>query len=461
MDYKQTYLKYKQKYSKLLKDQKGGEPFLTDLQAKQAYLWLFAKNQRQLQLIFGQNPIRLLLPLGNITLNHQHRLSLMTKGYLSVLLSSRLIGPVRLGNNIKLMHQLAKCIMSRLHIVPRISPPTCVATIRHTRSVNSVAFHAVPLLATGSEEGSVKLWDCSNPQIPPTLLAELTEHISYRDQVSSIALHPTLPLLAIGTYQGNLILWNCTYAENPTLIVNLTDHIVEVNSVAFHPTLPLLASGSDSSFKLWNCPDAQNPPTLLATIEEYTGVATLVAFHPTLPLLASSSDNNTIKLWDCSNPNIPTPIADLTEHTDSITPIADLTEHTDSITPIADLTEHTDSITSVAFHPTLPLFASGSKDKTIKLWNCQNAQNPPILLATIQEHTDIVNSVVFHPTLSLLASGSDDRTVKLWDCSIPQIPILVANLTDHTYHVMSVAFHSTLHLLATGSVDRSVKLWQL
>ena len=38
MDYKQKYLKYKQKYLRLLKDQKGGEPFLTDLQAKQAYL---------------------------------------------------------------------------------------------------------------------------------------------------------------------------------------------------------------------------------------------------------------------------------------------------------------------------------------------------------------------------------------------------------------------------------------
>ena len=38
MDYKQKYLKYKQKYLKMLKDQKGGGLFLTDLQARQAYL---------------------------------------------------------------------------------------------------------------------------------------------------------------------------------------------------------------------------------------------------------------------------------------------------------------------------------------------------------------------------------------------------------------------------------------
>ena len=34
LKYKQNYLKYKQRYLRLLKDQKGGEPFLTDLQAK-------------------------------------------------------------------------------------------------------------------------------------------------------------------------------------------------------------------------------------------------------------------------------------------------------------------------------------------------------------------------------------------------------------------------------------------
>ena len=34
MDYKQKYLKYKQKYLNLLKDQKGGKPFLFDLLVK-------------------------------------------------------------------------------------------------------------------------------------------------------------------------------------------------------------------------------------------------------------------------------------------------------------------------------------------------------------------------------------------------------------------------------------------
>ncbi len=61
--------------------------------------------------------------------------------------------------------QLARRIMSRLHILPLISPPTCVATRGHTNSVRSVAFHPnQPLQATGSFDNTVRLWDCSYPK---------------------------------------------------------------------------------------------------------------------------------------------------------------------------------------------------------------------------------------------------------------------------------------------------------
>ena len=60
----------------------------------------------------------------------------------------------------------------------------------------------------------------------------------------------------------------------------------------------------------------------------------------------------------------------------------------------------------------------------------------------------------------ILATGSRDNTVKLWDCTDPQNPILVANLTEHTESVTSVAFHPTLYLLATGSSNGTVKIWR-
>jgi len=38
-------------------------------------------------------------------------------------------------------------------------------------------------------------------------------------------------------------------------------------------------------------------------------------------------------------------------------------------------------------------------------------------VATLAEHSDVVNCVAFHPTAPLLATGSDDKTVKLWRLS--------------------------------------------
>ena len=39
-----------------------------------------------------------------------------------------------------------------------------------------------------------------------------------------------------------------------------------------------------------------------------------------------------------------------------------------SATCVATLAGHSNSVTSVAFHPTAPLLATGSLDKTVKLW---------------------------------------------------------------------------------------------
>ena len=63
------------------------------------------------------------MALGNITLNHHYRLSLLTKGSLSVVLASKLV----------VSKILARRIILCLHVLLPISSPTCVATRRvHT-----------------------------------------------------------------------------------------------------------------------------------------------------------------------------------------------------------------------------------------------------------------------------------------------------------------------------------------
>ena len=72
---------------------------------------------------------------------------------------------------------------------------------------------------------------------------------------------------------------------------------------------------------------------------------------------------------------------------------------------------HTTHVRSVAFSPDGKTLASGSYDKTIKLWNVASGKNT----ATLNGHTGWVISVAFSPDGKTLATGSTDGSVKLWD----------------------------------------------
>ena len=75
---------------------------------------------------------------------------------------------------------------------------------------------------------------------------------------------------------------------------------------------------------------------------------------------------------------------------------------------------HIGCVNSVAFHPTAPLLATGSDDKTVRLWLLSSDNSSATCVATLAGHGYFVYSVVFHPTAQLLATGSDDKTVRLW-----------------------------------------------
>ena len=55
-----------------------------------------------------------------------------------------------------------------------------------------------------------------------------------------------------------------------------------------------------------------------------------------------------------------------------------------------------------------------------------------------------------------LASGSVDKTIKLWDAQTRQE---LARLKGHDFYVWSVAFSPDGRTLASGSADNTVKLW--
>ena len=85
-----------------------------------------------------------------------------------------------------------------------------------------------------------------------------------------------------------------------------------------------------------------------------------------------------------------------------------------SATCVATLEGHSSFVFSVAFHPTAPLLATGSRDKTLRLWLLSSDNSSATCVATLEGHRERGTSVAFHPTAPLLATGSWDTTARLW-----------------------------------------------
>src|SRR5205823_862410 len=122
--------------------------------------------------------------------------------------------------------------------------------------------------------------------------------------------------------------------------------------------------------------------------------------------------------------------------------------------PYEILKAHMAAVNAIAISPDGKTLASGSADKTIKLWSLPEGK----LLATLDRHATAVNAIAISPDGKTLASGSADKTIKLW--SLPEGKLL-ATLDRHESAVNAVAISPDGKTLASGSADKTIKLWSL
>src|SRR5207253_9160003 len=73
-------------------------------------------------------------------------------------------------------------------------------------------------------------------------------------------------------------------------------------------------------------------------------------------------------------------------------------------------------------------------------------------------HSHAVTAVAFSPDGIMLATGSGDRTIKLWD---PATGRLLDTLTGHQAHVVALSFSTDGGLLAAACAGHKLVVWEL
>ncbi len=127
------------------------------------------------------------------------------------------------------------------------------------------------------------------------------------------------------------------------------------------------------------------------------------------------------------------------------------------VTEINRLEGHGDIVWDVTFSPDGKLLASGSRDKSVKIWRPDG-----ILLQTLKAHSESITSLSFSSDGNLLASASRDKTVKIWRKNPESGGFYSQPVTilGHGDWVDKVSFSPNGKLLVTGSKNQIIKIWR-
>jgi len=199
----------------------------------------------------------------------------------------------------------------------------------------------------------------------------------------------------------------------------------------------LVSASRDKTIKFWETSTGYCQKTLTG----HDDWVRTIAVTDDAKFLASGSHDKTIRIWDLAKFETVQVLRDHSHYIECVT-----------FSP-ATLTSIETIEGKVYKGQQIPgnFLASGSRDKTIKIWETSTGQ----CIVTLVGHDNWVRALQFHPSGKYLISVSDDKSIKVWD--LKQMKAIKTINDAHPHFVSTMDFHK--NVLVTGGVDDIIKIW--
>ncbi len=283
----------------------------------------------------------------------------------------------------------------------------------HNSTVAALAFSPdEDTLATGSFDGSVKLWDLEHGALRWTSWQT--------NNIQRLAFAPDGRTLASCGADAAIQLLD---AKSGTHLRTLAGHSSPVYALAWSPDGSLLASGGlDAHIRLWDFSGAEPDPGV-RMLHGHTDWVFSLAFTPDGRTLVSASWNGTLRVWDVESKRVR-----------------------------ETLSGHSGQVWAVAWSPDGRTMASCEWDKTIWLWDIERST----YRAVLHGHSAGVHGLAFTLDSRSLLSGSDDGTLRVWDVESGQC---VRIMQGYAVSLYDVAWSPDGTRLASAGSDLLVTIW--